>query len=252
MANIVIKKTRRLGNLIKQLINALHIALYYNFNVSFPKHKFFNTTYIVINKTVTLKNKQIFNDFDFYERDKIKNVFNHIFDINKEKVISIIKNMFIIKSNKTLGNNDLLIHIRSGDIFSNPNPNRKYLTPPLSYYTDIIAKNNFTNIYLIAEDTLNPCINKLLELYPKINFKLQSLEQDIQIVLSAVNVVISFGTFIPQLLHLSENVKQVYCPSYSVYNNPKCNIHVTQLQQYYKSMIPWRNTVEQKNKMLEL
>ena len=74
MANIVIKKTRRLGNLIKQLINALHIALYYNFNVSFPKHKFFNTTYIVINKTVTLKNKQIFNDFDFYERDKIKNV----------------------------------------------------------------------------------------------------------------------------------------------------------------------------------
>jgi hypothetical protein len=48
--------------------------------------------------------------------------------------------------------------------------------PPLSYYVEIINNNNFKNIYLIAEDTLNPCINSLLNMYPNIIFKINTLD----------------------------------------------------------------------------
>ena len=150
-----------------------------------------------------------------------------------------------------MGVDDLVIHIRSGDIFESfPHP--KYLPPPLSYYINIIEQNkNYKNIYLVAEDLLNPCTNELLKIYPKINFKLQSLKEDIMLIFSASNIVISYGTFIPQLIYLSKNVKNIYCPSY--YNTvlTNCITHITELKKYYTLMIPWKNTAEQNKIMLE-
>ena len=49
----------RLGNFLMQIKHALHIALHNNYNVILPKHKFINTTYIVINKNISIGEKKI-------------------------------------------------------------------------------------------------------------------------------------------------------------------------------------------------
>ena len=53
--NITIPHAHRFGNFLICIKNAIHIALFYNYNVILPKHAFINTTYIVINKNITLK-----------------------------------------------------------------------------------------------------------------------------------------------------------------------------------------------------
>ena len=248
--NIHITLALRLGNFLVQIKNAIQIALYYNYNVILPEHDFLNTTYLVINKNITIEDNKITDNTFFFHRENIQNIDTSLFNININEALTIMKDIFAIKNVNNLGNNDLLLHIRSGDIFQDENPHPAYLTPPLSYYKNIIEQNNYENIYLIAEDTLNPCINRLLELYPKIIFKKQNLKKDVIMVLSAVNIVTSFGTFIPTLLDLSNNIKNVYCPSFFVYRNANCITHTTELTEYYNLMMPWKNSPEQIEKML--
>ena len=64
-------------------------------------------------------------------------------------------NQIISQSNDE---NDVVIHIRSGDIF-NKCPHPVYIMPPLSYYVNILNEKNFNKIYLVAADKLNPFIN---------------------------------------------------------------------------------------------
>jgi len=247
--NVKIERPGRLGNFLIQIKNSLHIALYYKYNVILPVHPFLNTTYIIINKDVTRNDKAITDKSNFFQKGQIQNIDQSLFTLNTDKVITMVKDIFKINNVPPLDHDDLVIHIRSGDIFkSNPHPG--YVMPPLSYYTNIIKQHNYKKIYLLAEDRLNPCINQLLELYPTIIFKLQSLEQDIKIILAATHIVMSYGTFIPSLLMVSNNKKDVYCPSYSSYNNQECTIHITDLQEYHKMMLPWKNTDEQREKMV--
>lgn len=254
MKNLNIKACGKIGNFIVQLSNAIKIAMFYNYNVIVPDHPYINTTYIVINNNVNLHNEKITDPNDFFYTNKIKNIDIKLFKMNIEKTCEILKNSFNIKNEISLDDNDLLIHIRSSDIFG-VNPHPAYLTPPLSYYVNIINKNNFNEIYLIAEDRINPCINKLLELYPKIKFKIQSLEEDVKLILGAKNVVMGFGTFIPSLLLVSDNIKKLYKPSYM--NNDELDIlnriikvFNIELSVYKTRMTPWKNTLEQRKFML--
>ena len=254
MKNIDIRGYGKIGNFLVQLSNAIKVALFYNYNIILPKHPYINTAYIVINNDVNLNNEKINDHHDFFYATKINNIDTILFKKNTLKTLAILKSCFAIKNEIPLDDNDLLIHIRSSDIFSN-NPHPSYLTPPLSYYVNIINKNNFNEIYLIAEDRINPCINRLLQLYPKIKFKIQSLEEDIKFILGAKNVVMGFGTFIPSLLLVSDNIKNLYKPSYM--NNDETDVlnriikvFNIELSTYKKKMTPWKNTLEQRKFML--
>lgn len=108
---------------------------------------------------------------------------------------------------------------------------------------------------MISEDRSNPCVNKLLELYPSIEFKVQTIEEDITLLLGSKNVIESFGTFAPALLTLSKNIKNIYRPSYQfdilLSKLPhKYNIFETDLDDYKQKMSPWKNTAEQRNIMM--
>ena len=254
MKNIDIRVCRKIGNFIIMLSNAIKIALFYNYNVIIPNHPYINTTYIVINNDINLNNEKIIDPHNFFYTTKVKNIDIKLFKKNTLKTLEILKSCFALKNEIQLGDNDLLIHIRSSDIFGD-NPHPSYLTPPLSYYVNIIDKNNFNEIYLIAEDRINPCINRLLQLYPKIKFKIQSLEEDVKLILGAKNVVMGFGTFIPSLLLVSDNIKELYKPSYMNNDetdmlNKMIKVFNIELSAYKKRMTPWKNTLEQRKFML--
>jgi hypothetical protein len=205
----------RTGNNLISLLNALFISVFNNYNLSFPKHQFLNTTSITFDNCNT--NVKIHDENNtFYYKSKLKNINDIMFydKSTQKKVYKIMKKMCLIKI-PYKQNNDLVIHIRSGDQFDNRKcfSTSYYLAPPFYYYDTILSNNNFDNIYIIAEDNKNPVIQKLCKKYPNIKFEIQSLEKDIKILLSSSNVIFSAGTFL-NLLVFSENIKTVYFPKY--------------------------------------
>jgi hypothetical protein len=126
--------------------------------------------------------------------------------------------------------------------------------PPLSYYKEILDTNTYANVRIIAEDKANPCISALLRMYPNIQYTQQSLEEDVLLILGSTNVVESFGTFSDSLLLLSRFIKKVYKPSYQFdllsETFPNLEICKKDLEEYRLSMNPWKNTEEQRRRML--
>jgi len=245
--NIIINKWYgRLGNNIMQLIKVIQIGLYYNWNIIIPKHNFFNKKYIIINKNI--KNNKKFklctSPKDFFIID-YKIFDKQIFNKNIKQTISILKDLFIIKEYYKFNKDDLLIHIRSGDQFSNNKGkiHRNYIQPPLDYYKNILNNNNFNNIFIISEDYKNPITNKLLELYPKINFKVQTLKEDIKLILGAKNIIDSYGTFIPSLIIFSDNIKNIYKVNYQqnsfLCKNKEIKVNVLDYSKYQSKIGNW-------------
>jgi hypothetical protein len=245
----------RFGNNFFQLLNVLHIAFFYNYSIDIISHKFFEKN--LINRTIENDNNVLLTDNDKNFFSKPQFIPSEIYNLNCEKVINTLRDAFIIKDVTSLGENDLVIHIRSGDIFLNKYPHTGYIVPPLSYYVDIIEKNSFNKIIIVAEDNSNPTIGKLLELYPNIIFKQQNLVEDMKLILGAKNLVESFGTFTQALILLSYNIKNIYRPSYQLKcyshhhkSSESINIHITELKNYRSKLLPWNNTPEQREFLL--
>lgn len=122
----------RLGNNIAQLVNIIDIAIYFNHNVTFlKKHYFFNISVIENYFSKNNNNEILTGDFFWNIRAQIP---KEILDENTEKRNKILKDAFLINNINKLSENDLVIHIRSGDLFSQY-PHSAYVPPPLAYYT---------------------------------------------------------------------------------------------------------------------
>lgn len=207
----------RLGNNIITLSNALHIALDEDYSaVIFPSHSHFNNNYIKLKecdiesiKNIDYKNCEDLYGFNTYNKN-IK-----CFKKNKQKVLKYLTNLFKIKYSNIskCKDNDLYIHIRSGDIFDYNNKNNlehRDNQPLLNQYIKLIDNSNYDNIYIIAEDKKNPVIIQLLNKYPKIIHNINSFEDDIKLILGAKNIAFGDTTFIPTLLYFNKGVKNVY------------------------------------------
>ena len=272
--NIKIHKwAGRLGNNIITLVNGLILADYYNCNVKLPDHDFLNTNYVIFNKNIKLNEKPDITSVKyqhFFRRKNTKNHKNAFNNINKKIILNKLNNIFKFNyKNIDLGNNSLLIHIRSGDAFDISNYAPRYVMPPISYYKNIINNNNYKNINIISEDTKNPCINELIKLYPNIKFKLKSLEEDINLILNVENIIISNSTMIPSIVLFSKKIKKIYMPSYInnliieynkkphkdkiddvLFLRDDINIEYIDLDNYYKELYPWKPNKENIKKML--
>ena len=230
----------RLGNNIIQLSNIIDIAIAYKHNIKFnvKKLNFFDLSVIekYFNK---YNNSEILTDkYNFYYGSRLP-FSNDIFKQNVEERNKILQKAFLINNINKLPENDIVIHIRSGDIFSS-SPHSKYVPPPLSYYINEIDKYKYEKIHIICEDTINPVVNELLKLYKNAVYEKNTLEKDIRIILGATNIIFSVGTFIPSLMLLSNNNKYIYGKDFND----------DELKEYYKIMKPWKNTIEQRNYIL--
>lgn len=242
--------TGRLGNNIIQLINIIQLSLYYKYNINIPTHSFFKHD----SQKEEVNNNLITDSNNFFYINKILNIDIKAFDCNINESIQILKNIFTMKNDIHLKKNKMLIHIRSGDIFSN-STHGEYINPPYYYYKKIIDENNVENIIMIAEDRKNPTINKLCQHYPNIIFKQQKLEEDIKLLLESEIVIMSVGTFVPALLILSDNIKKIYKPSYvslNYYYKFFSNIEIIDIDlcEYRNKQYPWRNNDQQKALLL--
>lgn len=113
--------------------------------------------------------------------------------------------------------NLVVFHFRSGDIFST-DVNPIYTQPPLSYYITaldhIMQSSEESDIYVVYENNLNPCIEKFMQHLDrtKISYQKQSLSfsEDAGLIASADFIVSSYSSFCDMLALMNENLLRWY------------------------------------------
>ncbi|MCU0529729.1 MAG: hypothetical protein MUD04_09595 [Cyanobium sp. Prado107] len=155
--------------------------------------------------------------------------------------------------------NDLVIHIRSGDIFVTPHP--AYGQPPLAFYKKVVRSRPWNTVRVVFEDRLNPVITPLLEWLPQHCSAVQevsgSLKDDLDVLLRARAIVCGNGTFIRGIAALSRNLKRIYHwqdKCFNTWGNRRLKTVSIQdsLGTYTKAICQhnWHNTADQRGLML--
>jgi hypothetical protein len=258
----------RFGNNTIQLYHCIQVGLLKEFNfIKIPDNKNYNKNYIELRKNKIINNRilidrknNFFHTNKFFKKHKhIANNYKDVFNYNTN-AINILRELinYDINNIKKLGEDDLVIHLRGGDIFEGKGKHRSYICPPLSFYVNIIENNNFNNIYIVSQDRKNPVVDCLIKIYPKIKFKIQSFEEDIRIILSAQNLIESFGTFVPAIMLLSNNIKIIYrshnqnnfLKNRLPYDKFPLKINIINLKKYTNRMKFWKNVKWRKDLMI--
>jgi hypothetical protein len=158
----------------------------------------------------------------------------------------------------------LLIHIRSGDIFANwINP--EYVQPPLAFYKMVIerlvASGEVRTVKLVYENKLNPVIDPL-ETYlsdREIQFSVQSgtIAEDVEALVNGRYLIFGLGTFGPGICRFSDHVKAVFFfsqgadPGFHAISSVERAFEVVDSGGDYIKRGEWRNTDEQRMMMVE-
>lgn len=210
-------KGERLGSYLRSIKNALHVAFHLRVNIKIDNNNLkYVPKFIRINED---SSEEILYEHTFFGYKRIckdlgiePRVFEQNERLVQEKMQEIIK---LPRPDKTFGANDLYIHMRSGDIFLVGGFSALYVPPPLIFYMKAISAKPWDNIRIICEDQENPMLSFLLAKYPRITWKQQSLEEDIRLIVGAVNIAYGGGTFVSGLLIFNQDLRSVYRVSYS-------------------------------------
>lgn len=230
---------------------------------------------IYINHTLLDKeyNLQIEVAQEPFQADLITDIsfefFYVFYNLKIENRIGILKNEIVNNLPKVnVNKNDLIIHIRSGDIFQHKGETDyapDYSQPPLCFYQKILEQFKFSDIYIIAEDNIfNPVIEELRKKYPKIKYNQNSLEIDLSYLIYGYNIVGSISSFLISSIKLNDNIKffweydrypmcsKIYHFHHSIFNiQRKYTIYQMPPSEIYKyRMIVWKCSDEQINIML--
>ena len=182
----------------------------------------------------------------FYLKFRKESFKNRLY-ILREEIVNNIPKVDIMQ-------NELIIKIRSGDIFSN-STNPHYAQPPLCFYQKIIIENKFEKITIISNGHENPVVDRLLNMYPKIKYIEGTLEEAISFMVYAYNLVHSVSTFQQFLLFFNKNLQNLYIYEMSPFNvkNIKYFAHIMKASDKYLEIMKnkWNNTKKQLNLMLK-
>lgn len=158
-----------------------------------------------------------------------------------------------------LGDDTIVIHIRSGDVFDQGTTNPSQYTPnPFDFYNKLLAK--FDKALVVTEpDSHNPIIDELRK-NPKVTVQSKSVEEDFATLMAAKNLANSgVGTFCMAAALCSSNLKNFYATDLHLTEHlnylmleyaDDVRLHVTNLKEYLKPG-EWTNNEEQRKLIME-
>ena len=241
------KNGERFGSQIQSIKNALYVAFHLNMNIKIgTNHLYTNKNELpYIPEVIRLNDSssnEVFHTHNFFNISVIcaeTKINADAFKKNHPKVIQKLRECIKLPEPTKSASNDLYIHMRSGDIFHKPGWkwSNFYIPPPLIYYNNAITERSWREIYIICEDAKNPCLSALLNKYPQIKWRQQSLVEDIKLILGARNIVYGGGTFIPSLLEFNRSVQLIYRVDYSLIPvSPAILYRIYNSYQYIKAL----------------
>ena len=248
----------RFGNNIQQISNGIFYALQNNIGFVSPEHPLIRKFNINISNPENCIFKS--NFFHFIPCSNNNWTTDFACDITQLNHLryKIVKN--IIQPNLKISVSDikcfdedtLVIHLRTGDIFSS-NPHSLYVQNPIDFYKILI--NKFKETIVVCEN-LNFLTEELCAL-DTVKISNGDLTKDLTTILSAKNLASSgVGTFVIAGAMLSNNLKNFYCTDIYLKDhlNPEMldrqtNINMSQVTKYIE-IGDWHNTAQQQKLML--
>jgi hypothetical protein len=239
----------RYGNNIIQLWNALHIHLNKkNSYVKIPQNrlKYIKSKIIDVHGIYANLSKSKLDNI-FLNQDSNLEQINKIFMTNiyawprekklydvpyinfEERINTLDLLTYDILKHKDINiipDNDLIIHIRSTDIYRK-NALKSYAQPPLSFYKKVIEDNHFKNIHIISDNNNNFLIHLLVREYGSIINIINEPNpiNAFNILRNATNVCTSTSSFCTTstMLKPKNKIKNIFtyeylCYKYSVWN----------------------------------
>ncbi len=181
------------------------------------KFWFLNDTINIKYKNITIKkgNHKYFKSSSvlYYKPWKIYS--NNFFNIKTPIRVHLLRNQIINNLPKIQTNRDeLYMHVRSGNIFNNYF-HSNYAQPPFCFYYNILKKFKFEKVILIAKDSYNPIIKKLIQKFPKIKFAQNSIKEDVSMLMNAFNIVCSISSLLMAILQLNYQFEFLW--DYNIY-----------------------------------
>lgn len=215
------------GNHIIQLSSAINLAMKTESLLRFPSHQYFNKTSIDFRKNKSTINAEVIKGEFFMKKDCFQHPIQYDYkrrQILQEFIIPLIfTSEQITRINKPDIEYDLVINIRSGDVFRKDWQSKEavtsglwnYVQPPLAYYNYILNSNNFKKVLIISQpDLKNPVISQLLK-NKKITLKKHiSPTDDIISIMRARELVISHSTFSWCAALMSPNLNKLHQTPY--------------------------------------
>ncbi|OHT05922.1 hypothetical protein TRFO_26207 [Tritrichomonas foetus] len=210
---ILIYDNRRFGNMVVALRHAISLCLHLKCSVIFHKDIWFLEKQPLMDLPFRFESFKKLDQYNLSQSNYLHGNFYYQqyypYFKNTEDMVKIIQSIV----NPSIPSVDidkdaLYIHIRSGDIFKRFVPNIKYGQPPLCFYTTILKKWNFSKIFLISEDLLNPVISKLID--EGATLLVTDLPKTLGYLSRAKNIAFGRGTFVREVLRLNNSEKTIF------------------------------------------
>tara|TARA_B100000073_G_scaffold344075_1_gene350135 strand:+ start:42 stop:944 length:903 start_codon:yes stop_codon:yes gene_type:complete len=226
---------------------SLEIENEYDIDVKFPQ-------LLVWNNCKYLNNVIDYVDVNEYAEFLQKNIIS----VYRNEIYEILDKSFNFSNFQDLNrlinlNEDLFIHIRSGDIMSS-SAHSSYIQSPWAYFKKILEKVKPKKVVLCTgtgygteNSGSNPCYNKIVEYCDKNNIKVdltkRTIREDVYIFSHAKNIVIGgVSSFSTCSSFTNRNFSNIYYPGffsgsidadyYKVYDR-KVRLHFYEFNDYY-------------------
>lgn len=119
---------------------------------------------------------------------------------------------FVALSLPTLSEQDLVIHLRSGDIWHGLDPS--YGQPPWAFYERVLSTADWHKVWIVSEDQRSPVFSEIVRWCRRNGRSYvhsgQTLTEAVKLLGAAKNLVASVGTFVPGILFIYPAKRRVF------------------------------------------
>ena len=173
---------------------------------------------------------------------------------------SYISPHLILPEKEVLGNDTIVMHLRSGDNYHRIfDPPTNYIPNPLVFYLNLIE--SFDRCILITEpDKENPLVHEL-EKIDKVQIQSSTVADDFATLMNAKNIALSgVGTFAMAAALCSKHITNLYTTNllltehlnYTMLMGTPVNVHVMELENYLPVFpCSWKNSEEQRQFIMD-
>ena len=203
----------RLGNNLLQLAQALYLAELTQNEVAIPAVSHFNRTFWDF-RAGTEACQLVKADEFFFSRVCPSALNKSAFTVARKR--QVLQTHVLPSFTIPIGDHpdSVVLHIRSGDVFSDPTPHPDYTQPPFAFYKHVLGLPELKRLKIIlcTEDTGNPVVNLVKKYYRTRIIEVKTLESAISAILGAKRLILGQSSFSELLGMMAPNLEAVYIP----------------------------------------